>query len=54
MAELREGGDAALRLVEGPELIDADETYFDPVLVHPNDAGFAQLATRLAERLEPK
>ncbi len=53
VAELREGGDAALRLVEGPELIDADETYFDPVLVHPNDAGFAQLATRLAERLEP-
>ncbi len=52
VAELRDGGDAALRCVEGPELIDGDERYFDPVLVHPNDAGFAQLAERLAPRLQ--
>lgn len=40
-------GDAYTRIVEGPSLIDPTESNFDPVLVHPNDAGFAQLAQRL-------
>ncbi len=44
--------DPGIRVVDGAELIDHDaEKYFDPVAVHPNDAGFAQLAERLAPRL---
>lgn len=39
--------DPALLLVEGPGLIDHEERLFDPILVHPNDAGFAQMAERL-------
>ncbi|MEI8247233.1 MAG: GDSL-type esterase/lipase family protein [Lentisphaerota bacterium] len=41
-------GDANIRLVEGPALIDHDEKYFDKVAVHPNDKGFAMMAERLA------
>lgn len=40
--------DPNLHLIEGASLIDHDKAYFDPVLVHPNDAGFAQMAERLA------
>lgn len=50
---LAELPDPDIRLVEGPELIDAEERYFDAVLVHPNDAGMAQLAARLARRIAP-
>ena len=42
------GGDANIRIVEGPALIDHDEKYFDKVAVHPNDKGFAMMAERLA------
>ncbi|MDR1279635.1 MAG: GDSL-type esterase/lipase family protein [Opitutaceae bacterium] len=41
------GGDAHMVLVNGPELIDHDAALFDKVAVHPNDAGFAQMAERL-------
>ncbi len=34
--------------IDGPALIDADAALFDAVAVHPNDAGFAQMAERLA------
>lgn len=44
--------DPRLHLIEGPDLIDHDLKYFDPVNVHPNDAGFAQMAQRLAGRLQ--
>ncbi len=40
--------DSRVRVVEGPSLIDDDERLFDAVAVHPNDAGFAQMAARLA------
>jgi len=40
--------DKNIRLVEGPDLIDHEEKYFDKVAVHPNDAGFAMMAERLA------
>ncbi len=52
--KLRAAGDSALQLIEGPELCDADERNFDAVLVHPNDAGFAQIAGRLAAKLAPR
>lgn len=45
--------DPALHLIEGPGLIDADERFFDAVLVHPNDAGFAQMAERLSRQIAP-
>lgn len=45
--------DPALHLIEGPGLIEADERCFDAVLVHPNDAGFAQMAERLARLIAP-
>ncbi|SDT99014.1 Lysophospholipase L1 [Verrucomicrobium sp. GAS474] len=41
--------DPHLHLVEGPSLIDPDPALFDPVAVHPNDQGFAQMATWLAD-----
>lgn len=47
-------GDPQLRLVEGPTLIDPDAALFDPVAVHPNDEGFAQMAERLAAALQPR
>ncbi len=40
--------DPKLRVIEGPALIDPSTAYFDPVLVHPNDLGFAMMAERLA------
>lgn len=40
--------DARVQVVEGPSLIDHEATRFDPVAVHPNDSGFAQMAERLA------
>lgn len=43
--------DPHLLLVEGPSLIDHDERFFDPILVHPNDAGFGQMASRLDRAL---
>ncbi len=46
-----ESGNARLKLVEGPRLIDHDAALFDPIAVHPNDAGFAQMAERLAEAM---
>ena len=36
-----------LVVIDGPLLIDADAALFDKVAVHPNDAGFAQMAGRL-------
>ncbi len=39
--------DANLHLIEGLDLIDHDPALFDPVAVHPNDAGFKQMAERL-------
>ncbi len=44
-------GDPAIKIVEGPELIDHDPKLFDVVAVHPNDAGFEMMADRLAEKL---
>ena len=45
--------DPNLVIVDGDGLIDHDAQHlFDPVAVHPNDAGFAQLAERLAPYLE--
>ena len=38
-----------LHVIEGPTLIDADPALFDGVAVHPNDAGFAQMAERLSQ-----
>ncbi len=43
--------DSRIALVEGPSLIDHNPALFDPVAVHPNDAGFAQMAERLAPAL---
>lgn len=39
-------------LIDGPSLIDPDEALFDKIAVHPNDAGFAQMAERLVERFK--
>lgn len=39
--------DPRLTVIEGPALIDHDSALFDPIAVHPNDAGFAQMAERL-------
>jgi autotransporter-associated beta strand protein len=44
--------DPELAVIEGPELIDPDMAYFDAVLVHPNDAGFALMAERLVARMQ--
>lgn len=51
-ALVKELADPALSLVEGLTLIDHEERYFDRILVHPNDAGFAQMAERLAPLLK--
>ena len=40
--------DPHITLVEGPALIDHELRYLDAVVVHPNNAGFAQMAERLA------
>ncbi|MEK6795626.1 MAG: GDSL-type esterase/lipase family protein [Spirochaetota bacterium] len=42
-------GDANIKLIDGPSLIDHEDGFFDKVGVHPNDDGFAQMAERLAE-----
>ena len=44
--------DPKLVVIEGPELIDHSTAYFDAVLVHPNDLGFAMMADRLVARME--
>lgn len=43
--------DERIHLVHGPELIDHDPANFDRVAVHPNDAGFTQMADRLGDLL---
>jgi len=43
--------DPNLRLIEGLDLIDHDPKLFDPVAVHPNDQGFAQMGERLAKQM---
>jgi autotransporter-associated beta strand protein len=44
--------DPKLFVIEGPALIDPSIAYFDPVLVHPNDLGFAMMAARLVAGME--
>ena len=44
--------DANLYVIEGPSLIDEKPALFDPVPVHPNDAGFAMMAARLNEQIK--
>ncbi len=44
--------DPNIQLIEGPELIDHDDKYFDRVAVHPNNAGFKMMAERLSKNLE--
>ena len=44
--------DANLHLIEGLDLIDHDPKLFDPVAVHPNDMGFAQMGERLAKQMQ--
>ncbi len=39
--------DQNVRVIEGPTLIDHDVALFDAIAVHPNDAGFSQMAERL-------
>lgn len=43
--------DPRLTVIEGPTLIDHEPALFDRVAVHPNDAGFAQMAERLARAM---
>ncbi len=43
--------DPRLTVIEGATLIDHDPARFDRVAVHPNDAGFAQMAERLAQAM---
>lgn len=43
--------DPNLYLFEGPELIDAVPKLYDQAPIHPNDAGFAMMAERLAQKL---
>lgn len=42
---------AGATLIDGPALIEHDPKLFNSVAVHPNDAGFTQMAERLAPRL---
>ena len=44
--------DPNLYVIEGPELIDPELALFDRTPVHPNDAGFAMMAARLAKRMK--
>lgn len=46
-----ERADSRLMVIEGTVLIDHDAALFDRIAVHPNDAGFAQMAERLAREL---
>ena len=50
--EVAATGDPRLQVVEGPMLIDHDDALFDPIAVHPNDSGFAQMAERLARAMQ--
>ncbi len=50
----RQATDPNIYIVEGPTLIDNSVTYFDPVKVHPNNAGFAQMGSRLAAIMAAK
>jgi lysophospholipase L1-like esterase len=43
--------DPNLHVIEGPDLIDHNPSFFDQIATHPNDAGFAMMAERLAEQL---
>ncbi len=47
-----ESGAQNVFVVEGETLIDHDVKLFDSVLVHPNDAGFAQMGERLAKAIK--
>jgi lysophospholipase L1-like esterase len=44
--------DPNMHLIEGLDLIDHDPKLFDPVAVHPNDQGFAQMGERLAKQMQ--
>ncbi|WP_397385521.1 SGNH/GDSL hydrolase family protein [Prosthecobacter sp.] len=44
--------DPHMHLIEGLDLIDHDPKLFDPVAVHPNDQGFAQMGERLAKQMK--
>lgn len=45
-------GHANAHLVEGPDIL-RDWTGLSPDLIHPSDAGMAQMAEHLAARMEP-
>lgn len=47
----RNAGDEHVHCIDGTTLIDPDPALFDKVAVHPNDAGFAMMAERLATQL---
>ena len=51
-AAVVESGDANTFVVEGETLIEHDIKFFDSCLVHPNDAGFAQMGERLANSIK--
>lgn len=46
--------DPLLTVIEGPALITHDAACFDAIAVHPNDAGFALMAERLASAMRPR
>lgn len=48
---VEESGDKNVKVIDGASLIDHDAAFFDRILVHPNDAGYAQMAGRLAAAL---
>ena len=51
-AAIRENKGGRKAVKDGEALIDHDaKKFFTPVAVHPNDAGFAQLAERLVRQL---
>ncbi len=49
---LKESGIDKVVLLDGTKMIDNDEKLFDSVLVHPNDAGFKQMAERIAKAIK--
>ena len=44
--------DSKLTVIEGADLIDHNLAYFDSVLVHPNDSGFAMMSDRMVAKME--
>jgi lysophospholipase L1-like esterase len=50
-AAAQAAGQANVPFIDGSGLIDHDPALFDHVAVHPRDAGFASMASRLADRL---